>query len=109
MMHFVASALFTWIPDPPKNKKEINKINWPTIIFVLIINCKALKTDLSVDWLKKKSAKCQTVCVSTLKLHSLSQSNEGEDGNVVAHADDEDEPQGKGEVLHISQLDHLTW
>lgn len=47
--------------------------------------------------------------VLTVKLHSLPQSNKGEDGNVVAHADEEDEPQGKREVLHISQLDHLTW
>lgn len=44
-----------------------------------------------------------------MKLHSLPQSNKGEDGDVVAHADDKDEPQGKGEVFHISQLDHLTW
>lgn len=45
----------------------------------------------------------------TLREHSLSQSNKGEDGNIVAHADEEDEPQGKREILHVSQLDHLTW
>lgn len=44
----------------------------------------------------------------SLKLHLLSQSNKGKDGNIVAHADEEDEPQGKREVLHIGQLDHLT-
>lgn len=48
------------------------------------------------------------VRVLTVKLHSLPQSNKGEDGNVVSHADEEDEPQGEGEVFHVSQLDHLT-
>lgn len=40
--------------------------------------------------------------------YSLSQSNKGENGDVVAYTNNEDEPQGKGEVFHISQLDHLT-
>lgn len=52
---------------------------------------------------------CLYTCVLKVKLHSLSQSDKGEDGDVVAHTNDKDEPQGKGEVFYVSQLDHLTW
>lgn len=41
--------------------------------------------------------------------YSLSQSNKGENGDVVSHANDEDEPQGEGEVFHVCQLDHFAW
>lgn len=41
--------------------------------------------------------------------YSLSQSDEGEDGHVVTHTDDEDEPQLEGKVLHIRQLDHFPY
>ena len=50
-----------------------------------------------------------SVCEKALKQHSLPQSNKGENGDIVAHTDDEDEPQGKGEVFHVSQLYHFTW
>lgn len=40
--------------------------------------------------------------------HSLSQSNEGENSDIVSHTNDKDEPQGKGEVFHVSQFDHFT-
>ena len=49
-----------------------------------------------------------SVCEKALKQHSLPQSNKGENGDIVAHTDDEDEPQGKGEVFHVSQLYHFT-
>lgn len=48
------------------------------------------------------------MCVLTQKLDLLPQPNEGEDGHVVAHTDEKDEPQGNGEVFHIRQFDHFT-
>lgn len=48
------------------------------------------------------------VCVMALMQYSLSQSNKGENGDIVGHTNDEDEPQGEGEVFHVRQLDHLT-
>lgn len=39
--------------------------------------------------------------------YSLCQSNKGENGNIVAHTNDEDEPQGEWEIFYIGQLDHL--
>lgn len=38
----------------------------------------------------------------------LAQSDKRENGNVVTHADDEDEPQREREIFHIRQLDHLA-
>lgn len=43
-----------------------------------------------------------------MTLHSLSQSNKGEDGDIISHTDDKDEPQGEGKVFHVSQLDHFS-
>lgn len=43
-----------------------------------------------------------------LVLYSLSQSNKREDGHIVAHTNNEDDPQGEGKVFHIRQLNHLT-
>lgn len=40
--------------------------------------------------------------------YSLSQSNKGENGDIVADTYDKDEPQGEGEVFHIRQLYHFT-
>lgn len=48
------------------------------------------------------------MCVMALMQYSLSQSNKGENGDIVGHTNDEDEPQGEGEVFHVRQLDHLT-
>lgn len=44
---------------------------------------------------------------SVLVQYSLSQSNKGENGDVVAYTNNEDEPQGEGEIFHVFQLDHL--
>lgn len=52
---------------------------------------------------------CVCMCVLTQKLDLLPQPNEGEDGHVVAHTDEKNEPQGNGEVFHIRQFDHFTW
>lgn len=41
--------------------------------------------------------------------YSLSQSNKGENGDVVSHTNEEDEPQREGEVFNVCQLDHFTW
>ena len=50
------------------------------------------------------------VCVRDMPLiqYSLSKSNKGENSDVVAHTNEEDEPQGEGEIFHVCQLDHLT-
>jgi len=47
-------------------------------------------------------------CKRTQMKYSLPQSNKGENGDVITHTNNEDEPQGEGEIFHISQLDHLT-
>lgn len=39
--------------------------------------------------------------------NSLPKSNEREHGNIIADADDKDEPQGQGELLHIGYLDNF--
>lgn len=53
---------------------------------------------------------CMCMCLREMALiqYSLSQSNKGENCDVVAHTNDEDEPQGEGEILHVCQLNHLT-
>lgn len=51
---------------------------------------------------------CVSVCVCVLQ-YSLAQSNKGENGHIVAHTDNEDEPQREGEIFHISQFDHFTY
>lgn len=61
------------------------------------------------NWAHVSIEVCVCVCVKALKQHSLPQSNKGENGDIVAHTNDEDEPQGKGEVFHVSQLYHFTW
>lgn len=40
--------------------------------------------------------------------YSLAQPNEREYCHVVADTDDEDQPQGQGEVLYVSQLNDIT-
>lgn len=44
-----------------------------------------------------------------LDRNSLAQSNKGEDGHVIRHTDDEDEPEREGKVLDISQLDDFPY
>lgn len=41
--------------------------------------------------------------------NSLAQSNKREDGHVIRHADDEDEPEREGKVLDVGQLDDFPY